>query len=512
MDLCVLFESHRITFKTIRLFLENYPDGVVIFNHQSQIQFFNKSAEKTFLYRRGQAKNLTLSALIAPSARGNYEQKLKLLHGSSSQIISGEKFEAVGLKKDKTELPIELSLHKITTEEGEFFLSFIEDISNRIEMQNKLYQQAITDSLTGLYNRRYFDEKITKEFQRSKRHKRIFSILIVDIDGFKQANDLYGHSFGDELLIKARDVFQQVLRTEDAIFRYGGDEFAMILPETVKEGAIDVSERLKLKFAKEFNFRDKRMQFSLSIGIASHPEDGSTEKQLLHAADSRMYLSKERGGNIITSHDKTDEITINDELLLRSLAKLISLMDKHNQDVELTNISHATELRALSSEIGRRLGLSPARLYVLEQASMLHDIGTLHISNSIFNKEEKLTESEWVEIKKHVEIGEMIIGLIATNEKEELHDLKNIVAQHHEWVNGEGYPRGLKGDEILLEAKILAATDAYSAMTNRRPYRDAMSKTEALAELNRNVGQQFDSRVVEVLTDLEKNNELDFDY
>lgn len=283
----------------------------------------------------------------------------------------------------------------------------------------------------------------------------------------------------------------------------GGDEFAMILPETVKEGAIDLAERLKERFAREFNDKHKRLQLSLSIGIASHPEDGTDEKSLIGVADRRMYISKESGGNLISAFDEHENLDSSDEVVLRTLSALVQLMEKRRGWHSLEGINHSQELRALGVELGRRMGLSSNRIYLLEQASMLHDIGTLYLPNALLRKKGALSEQERAEIRKHALIGEEIIGLVASSDKAELTAIKTIVGQHHEWVNGNGYPRGLKGDEILLEARILAVIDAYSAMSSARPHRQALTRNEIFREFEQMSGRQFDPAVVQCLLALE---------
>ena len=485
--------------RALLAYVEGHIDGVVITNAANEILFSNRSAQRILGYSAEELETRHLSDIIAPQP-GDQE----VTQTAATPNDNPGKLETSCRRKDGTHIPAELSYTRVESDDETLVFVTLSDISDRIALQQKLYLQTITDPLTGLFNRRYFDDHLAQEFSRATRYRRPFSTIIIDIDGFKQANDLHGHAYGDEMLLKARDVFNNVLRDGDTVYRYGGDEFAMILPETAKEGAIEVSNRLRERFARQCSDKQKRINLSLSIGIASYPEDGTDDQALIGAADRRMYHSKENGGNMITAFDSLDHFENDAETLLRSMGALVQLMETSRGLAASSGISHSQEIRALAVEIGRRMHLPENRLYLLEQASMLHDIGTIYIPQTIIKKRDRLTDSEWEDVKRHTLIGEEIIGMISTSHNEELEDLKHIIAQHHEWVNGEGYPHGLKGDEIMIEAKILAATDAYNAMTTKRPYRQkTFSKKEALMEMDRLAGTQFDREVVDHLMALE---------
>lgn len=345
-----------------------------------------------------------------------------------------KKIKTEGLRKDCVIVPIEFSLMMIRNNGSLTRCCIIEEISERIELHERLYRQTITDSLTGVFDRRYFDERIRQEFGRSSRYGRRFSIII-DVDGFKQANDLYGHNYGDEVLINASRVFEEILRDGDTVYRYGGDEFALILPETVKEGAVELAERIRMIFVKRFVEYNNRLKLTLSIGVASYPEDGRDEYELINVADRRMYQSKENGGNGTVAYQVNTDMNTYEGSMLRLMTDLVCLMEKNNGAMSIDGVSHSQEIRSLGVEVGRRLGLSPKRIYLFEQAAILHDIGDLCIDTSIKKKQERLTQEEQCEVRKHVIIGYQILSMLVNNDSD-LGELPNVVVQHHEWVNG----------------------------------------------------------------------------
>jgi len=482
---------------TLTSFFDNFPKGAVITDDSKHIQYVNRSAELLFGLNGGQLKGCSIQHLLSAM----------LPEFGSDGGREVDSFECTLLATGSQRVPVEVNYCQI--EEGGRRLIFfmLDDITERVNNQRRLFQQSITDSLTGLFNRRYFDERLEQEFGRASRYRRLFSVIIIDIDGFKQANDLYGHGYGDQMLQLATSIFHETFRDEDTIYRYGGDEFAMILPETTKEGTIDVAERLRERFTRSCSDMAKRVKLSLSIGVASHPEDGADAQGLIGVADRRMYLAKESGGNRISAYDFMTTSNNEVDQLLQSLTSLAQMMEKSRGYRSLGGIGHSQEMRSLGVEVGRRLGLTLEQLQVFEQAAMLHDIGTIHFPNELLEKQGKLSEQEWHQIRSHTTIGEGIIDMMVTPDRKDLLDLKNIIAQHHEAVDGSGYPNRLRDEQIMVEAKVLAVTDAYSAMQTDRPYRKAMNKSQALSELQALAGSRFCPRVVGELVQLEMGRE-----
>jgi len=479
-------------------FFAHFPEGVVISNQAGDILFFNEECKRMFGYSDEDIIDRNISTLVPPELWDKHSEVFESLLKKKQRIAYGNKIELKVVNKAGDYLTVEWSYHVLREGENAYLFSLIEDVSERVELQRQLYRQTITDSLTNLHNRRYFDERLKQEFIRSSRYNRNFSIVIIDIDGFKQANDLFGHAYGDTMLIKAGEIFLDVLRDGDNVYRYGGDEFAMILPEATKEGSVELAERLRRTFARECSDSGKRLKLTLSIGVAAYPEDGPDEVELVAVADSRMYHSKENGGNMTTAYRLHEHMDGEEEVMLRSLNNLVHIMEKKVGGETPTGVSHSTEIRTVGTGICRKLGLKMAQVELFEQSAMLHDIGILYVANGVVKKPGKLTQEELEEVKKHVVVGERLLTLLVSG-RDDLAQLPAIVGQHHEWFDGSGYPRGLKREAILIEARILAVTDSYSAMRSERAHRPAKTTEETLNEIRSLSGKQFDPQIVDAL-------------
>ncbi len=486
---------------TLRAFIQEHPWGIISTDANGNIKFINPAAQAILSNNSDFPTKQHINQLLN-SKNSVTNIDFTQFIDTERNVIAGHKIKHTLVHNDNSETPLIIHFNQIGENGHTRIFYFIEDITEQVELQQKLYEQAITDPLTGIFNRRYFDDRLNQEFKRANRHHRPFSTVIIDIDGFKQANDLHGHPFGDELLIKATQTFKQFLRKEDSVYRYGGDEFAMLLPETTKEGAIEVAERLRNGFIKNRISDERRIKLSLSIGISSFPEDGTNEKELIGAADQRMYHSKESGGNVITAYDSLIFSDHDIETMLKSLGNLAHLMEKY-RGYHTDGLNHSQSLRTLAIAIGKKMNLSKEQLILLEQASLLHDIGTVYIPAEVLKKNGELNENEWEDIKRHTLIGEEIIEMVSPSENIGMQKLKNIVGQHHERLDGSGYPRGLRNEQILLEAQIIAVSDSYTAMLSKRPYRNAYTRKQALANINHQSGTAFHPGIVAALNEIE---------
>jgi diguanylate cyclase (GGDEF)-like protein len=365
-------------------------------------------------------------------------------------------------------------------------------IIENARLHEKVQQQAIADPLTGLYNHRHLHERLEQEIARAKRSRRPLSLLMLDIDGLKLINDTYGHQVGDEALKLLASVLQSSCRVEDIVGRYGGDEFMVILPEADGVEAKSVGERIQANLAAtclEGEGKDVCVPVRLSMGVACYPRDATMVHELVNVADGALYRSKQQGGGrITTARGRVEDLLPVDSGAFSAMQGLVStLIQKEPFTREhLGNVARYSVLTAAA------LGLSKKQQNILRRAGWVHDVGKIAVPDGVLLKPGPLDDGEWELIRRHVEFSETILRGIA-----HLADLVPAVAAHHEWFDGNGYPRRLKGRRIPLTARILAVADAYSAMTNDRPYRRAMSREQAVAELRCGAGTQFDPRVVE---------------
>jgi two-component system cell cycle response regulator len=365
-------------------------------------------------------------------------------------------------------------------------------LKSRVQaLVSRLADAARTDPLTSLHNRRGFEESIEVEIERARRGDHSLTLLLADLDHFKRVNDRLGHAAGDAALTEVGRILRESKRQIDYAARTGGEEFALILPETTVEEAYVVAERLRA--AVQDCFRDELVPLTFSFGVSGYPHHGATADALLGVADRALYAAKELGRNrtVIYSPEiasiglRGDAGGGGDMHLatLVSLAEALDLRDAGTADHCQTVGRHA-ELTA------RELDLPAARVERVRLAGVLHDIGKIGLSDAILGKPGPLDEEEWEEMKRHPEIGARILAA------GEFDDIREWVIAHHERPDGRGYPRGLRDEDIPLEAKILAVADAYEAMTSDRVYRAALGRDAARAELRRHSGGQFDARVV----------------
>jgi len=359
-------------------------------------------------------------------------------------------------------------------------------------LHERLEEQATTDPLTGLYNHRQIHERLDEEFARASRSSRPLAVMMLDMDNLKFFNDTCGHLVGDESLRFAAGLFSKALRVSDILGRYGGDEFLAVLPETGREQAEQIGQRIVSLLAEHpFSIADsgQRVPLGVSIGVACYPEDGVGTRELLALADAALYEAKGLGGGrVVSAHSNVIEPPAAWSLgfgFLQSLLNALAHKDPYTRKHCEDNVRYVDRL-------ADRLHLPADAKESLRKAALLHDVGKIAVPDSTLLKPGPLDSGEWAVMRQHVQFGEAIVRGIA-----QISDAIEPVATHHERYDGTGYPRGLKGDEIPLLGRLLAAVDAYSAMTLDRPYRKALSHEEAKEELRKGSGSQFDPVVVD---------------
>jgi diguanylate cyclase (GGDEF)-like protein len=367
-------------------------------------------------------------------------------------------------------------------------------------LYTKTAELATTDGLTGLLNRRAFMERLAEEAGRSSRYERYFSLLLIDIDHFKLVNDTYGHPAGDAVLKSLSQTLKMQIRSVDIAGRYGGEEFVIILPETNSSGAQLVGERIRNVVSKlPFMLPNgSEIGLTISIGIASFPEDASEKEELLRKADEALYFAKEHGRNMACNYlntlsgilekrpEELDNI-LNDPSLkgIKELAMAVDLRSSYMR-------GHSMEVAAYATGIAKTLNLDNPVIEGIRVAGLLHDVGNVAIPIGILNKTGQLSEEEKIIIKGHPGLAEMLL-----KKYPHIEVVLPTILYHHERYDGKGYPLGLTGKEIPLYARILAVAEAFQAMVSSRPYRERLTLDQSIEELRRNAGTQFDPEIVE---------------
>ena len=388
-------------------------------------------------------------------------------------------------------------------------LELLNAISNEIAVaieNAKLFAEAsrtaTIDALTGLHNHRYFQERLEEEAARLLRFGGECSLIMLDLDHFKIYNDLFGHVAGDEVLKRIGQVLREYTRQVDIACRYGGEEFAVILPQTGSSDAYQAAERLRraAETALALEGGIASTPLTISLGVASAPSDGLSREGLIRHADRALREAKERGRNqtclaseLAGAAPAADEVSWEvAELLeaasLNTVYALAAAVDARDH----YTYGHSRNVSKYAVCMGKALGLSRRKLARLRIAGLLHDIGKIGLSDTIIRKPGPLDEAEWETMRKHSELGATIISHTL-----ELANCVPAIHHHHERYDGGGYPDGLRGEDIPLEARIIALADAYDTMTTPRAYRETVSPKDALEELRRCANTQFDPDLVE---------------
>jgi diguanylate cyclase (GGDEF)-like protein/putative nucleotidyltransferase with HDIG domain len=401
----------------------------------------------------------------------------------------------------------------------------------------KAQEQAITDGLTGVKTHRFLMEALSTEWKRSTRSSRPFSLVLMDLDRFKFVNDFYGHLEGDVVLQRVGLILEQNCRRSDIVARYGGDEFVILMPETNVEQARQIAGKLRSWVASDPLLRDKNI--TASFGISCYPIHGSTPQELIQVADASMYLSKHQGGNAVFTAERREpgeSATWKRDVLeaylgvmlhrqfstgsaafeeicqriqqfsqslsdrgqstaferlpaavmeaMSSLAYAVDAKDQYTQ-------GHSKKVSTYAALIAEAAGLKPIEVEEVRLGALLHDVGKVGIPEDILNKAGPLDADEWDTMKSHTILGWQLLEPLLT-----LRNVRQMIKHHHEFFDGSGYPDQLEKERIPLGARIIAVADAYDTITSPRVYKKARTAEDALAEIERCAGAQFDPELV----------------
>jgi diguanylate cyclase (GGDEF)-like protein len=359
-----------------------------------------------------------------------------------------------------------------------------------------LLSAARTDLTTGLLNGTGGHEVLVTEIDRARMNAQRVAILNVDLVGLREINASYGHNTGDDLLREIGRLLDDSTRRIDTVSRSGGSEFTLVLPETDEHTGFLLAEQILARLRR--TYRERSLPIRASIGVAAFPKHAADAEALERAASSSATAASTLGSDRAIVYSLELEQVSGDEparamgerrthlSTVLSLAEVLDLRDERFA-------SHSMAVARYCELIGRELGLPEARIQRLRMAGTLHDIGKVGLSDSILEKPGPLSPSEWDEVRRHPEMAARILGA------RELTDIRGWILARHEQLDGHGYPSGISGDEIPLESRILAVAESYDAITSERPYRPARNRAEAIVELGRYSGSQFDGAVVDAL-------------
>lgn len=356
-------------------------------------------------------------------------------------------------------------------------------------------KQARTDGLTGSPNRRAFDEDIELAFEDARRDRTRLSLVLIDLDHFKAVNDHDGHLGGDAVLCRFAQLCAETI--EPTVARLGGDEFAIIASDSDSQAAGALASRIHAAVRSDPELAGHAV--TISTGIATFPAHADSSRSLLLAADRALYHAKHSGRDQIVAYGPiVEDGPTDDQHLRRQSSSHLDAVILLSETLDLRDVStsaHSQTVARYAAMIAAELGLDAQRTERIRLAGLVHDLGKIGVPDHILLKPGSLTPEEWQQMRRHPQLGANIL------QSASLHDLASWVLAHHERPDGTGYPLGLSGDAVPLEARILAVADAYEAMTSSRPYREALTAHEAKQELLRHRGTQFDTIVIDTLLD-----------
>ena len=451
---------------------------------------FNKDGVDDFL------KEANMKSYILVPLKSKQTHFGSLLVFSSRERVSGSELNFLSLFAKQIELAITIA-----------------------DLFEAVKEQAVTDGMTGLYNRRYFEEFIKKEAIRANRQNQKFTVIGLDLDHLKQINDTYGHNYGDIAIKAIAEVLKNNARSIDVAARMGGEEFNLILPGVDSAGGCIAAERIRK--AIEAVELEKIGHITASLGVATYLEHSDDIEELLEITDRAMYESKRNGRNRVTIarpayETSWQEIAVNtfidiltkhripvDDVTSRLLTKKLEEMNINNEKlyqvadslVETYNPEHiqgsVKKKVELASLLAKRFDLPKEAVDRLKIAVLLYDIGNTMLPKEILRKKEPLTEEDKASIKQHPVIAAREILKPISN----ITEVIPIIEKHHENWNGTGYPSKLSGEAIPIESQIILIVDAYFALLEKRPYREAMSKEEAIKQIEQEINQKWSEKL-----------------
>jgi diguanylate cyclase (GGDEF)-like protein/PAS domain S-box-containing protein len=530
-----------------RLLAENTSDLIWTMDLGLRYTYVSPSIKRMRGYSPNEIVGKTVQETLTPAslevARKTLAGELAIERMEQKDLSRSRTLELELYCKDGSTIWTEIKMTFLRDSDGQpvGILGVTRDISERKRAEEErerlhaeLEVRAITDSLTGLYNHAHLYQRLAEEIERSKRYGRGFTVVMMDVDNFKQYNDSRGHQAGDEALCLIADCIRKAIRRSDIAFRYGGDEFAVLLPHAGSSRAQPVVSRINRRIAARLTELDDPAAgwLGVSAGVACFPDDAATVDDLVTMADTALYDTKRVALARAVARQGQSIESLACGTLAQRRAKVLSATARELaaalRDIAVSDVSgdlnadtvaaigaaaeikdpyirgHQQRASRWAAAVAERMGLPPEQVRVIRIAGLLHDLGKVCISEDILNKPGKLSEEEFAKIKEHPALGAMLII------SETLQRAVPIVRHHHERFDGAGYPDGLAREDIPLGARIMSVVDVFDAMTHDRAYRDALSREEAIGELERGAGTQFDPVVVEAFLALVRREEPAF--
>lgn len=463
------FKLHD-TLDRLQLVMDNLTIGIAVNSVDPTVEFeyMNENFAKFYgTTKKALMKSDAFWDVVYEDEVFREEIKQKVLKGLASNDPKLKRWEYVPITKNGKVVRY-ITAQGVNVPNFPLVISMVMDVTDQKHKEDEIIYNSNHDLLTGLPNRRYFEEKL-KEFNQDKYFPLV--VAMFDFDGLKLINDAYGHDIGDEALIKISNVLKESLNENDFVARVGGDEFVMLCPHTTKN-EFDRKQSHITNNVRSIKHLD--MSYSLSSGYDIKTDSSIKITDILKNAENSMFANKTLHGQ--SSRSET------------IITLFETLKDKYDTEkLHSDRVSHYCKL------MGEKLNLNQNQIKELEFAGLMHDIGKITIPDSILDKPGKLTDDEWVIMKKHTINGYQIL-----KSADKYSRLAEYALTHHERWDGKGYPNGLSGEDIPLFSRIISIADAYEAMTADRPYRKALTKEIAIDELNRCVGSQFDAKLVDV--------------
>ncbi len=448
--------------------LESIGDGVISTDTLGMIVFLNKVAEEMTGWAQSEAVGRPLEEVFQIIDEITDERYSGIVQNvmETDSVLQIEQ-NALLVSKNGREYPIENKASPIKLANGEIAGAVLvfRDCTERKQRLNAIEYLSYHDQLTGLYNRRYFDYAMNKLDEASQLP---LTLMMIDVNGLKLINDSFGHTAGDDLLQKVAEILTKACRKRDVLARIGGDEFVILLPNTDHDEAERVLNSINTALTKR---KIDSGVLSLSIGLGYKTDVSQSLDHVYKSAEDAMYRKK-----------------LYESTSMRN--KTISLITNVLFEKSQREMIHSRRVGKICENIALEMGFDSDTVSRIRIAGLMHDIGKIGIAESILNKPEALDAAESEEMKKHPEIGYRILLSVP-----EFSEVAESILAHHERWDGKGYPRGLKGEEIPLQARIITVADTFEAMTSDRTYRKALTREDAIAVLQEITGTQLDPKI-----------------